>query len=126
MTQYLLILEWLKKNYPEYDVADFPSRSILYRNCFFMDVLEEKLKPEDYIFFQSGYDTHDLGGEEDFMHKMVIPRFPEQKMVMMPQTVYFRSKERDSLQTHTPGIRECCFLPGIMFLIRRRCRCFRI
>lgn len=95
MTQYLLILEWLRDNYPGYDVVDFPSRSILYKKCYFLDILERKLKPEDYIFFQSGYDTHDLGGEEDIMHKAVISRFPGQKMVMMPQTVFFRSKERE-------------------------------
>lgn len=95
MTQYLLILEWLKNTYPEYDIVDFPSRSILYDDCCFLDILEKKIKPEDYIFFQSGYDTHDLGGEEDIMHKEVISRFPSQKMIMMPQTVYFRSKERE-------------------------------
>lgn len=113
MTQYLLILEWLRKNYPEYDVVDFPSRSILYRNCFFLDILEKKLKPEDYIFFQSGYDTHDLGGEEDLMHKMVIPRFPGQKMVMMPQTVYFRSKERERQSSEAYSRNK-----GMLFLAR--------
>lgn len=95
MTQYYLILAWLRKNYQGYDIVDFPSRSILYRDCLFLDILRDKLKPEDYIFFQSGYDTHDLGGEEDIMHKKVIPRFPNQRMVMMPQTVFFQSKERE-------------------------------
>lgn len=95
MTQYFLILKWLKTNFQEYEVVDFPTRSILYRSCCFLDILENKLKSEDYIFFQSGYNTHDLGGEEDFMHKIVISRFPEQKMVMLPQTVFFHSKDRE-------------------------------
>lgn len=113
MTQYLLILEWLKKNYPGYDVVDFPSRSILYHDCCFLDLLEKKIKPEDYIFFQSGYDTHDLGGEEDLMHKAVIPRFPDQKMVMMPQTVYFRSKERERQSSEAYSRNK-----GMLFLAR--------
>lgn len=95
MAQYYLILQWLREHYPDYDIVDFPSRSILYHNSRFLDILEKKLKKEDIIFFQSGYDTHDLGGEEDIMHKTVITRFPNQKMVMMPQTVYFKSKTRE-------------------------------
>ena len=113
MTQYLLILEWLRKNYPDYDVVDFPSRSILYKNCRFLDILEKKLKPEDYIFFQSGYDTHDLGGEEDIMHKAVIPRFPRQKMIMMPQTVFFQSKERERQSSEAYSKNR-----GMLFLAR--------
>ncbi len=113
MTQYYLILEWLKRNYPEYDVVDFPSRSILYKNCLFLEILKKKLKPEDYIFFQSGYDTHDLGGEEDIMHKEVIPRFADQKMIMMPQTVFFQSKERERQSSEAYSKNK-----GMLFLAR--------
>lgn len=113
MTQYLLILKWLKNNYPEYDVVDFPTRSILYQDCRFLNILDKKLKKEDYIFFQSGYDTHDLGGDEDLMHKTVISHFPEQNMVMLPQTVFFQSaeRERESAEAYSKN-------KGMLFLAR--------
>lgn len=125
MTQYYLILAWLRKNYQGYDIVDFPSRSILYKDCLFLKILKGKLKPEDYIFFQSGYDTHDLGGEEDIMHKEVISRFPDQRMVMMPQTVFFQSKERErqSAEAYSRN-KRMLFLARDEVSYRNACRMF--
>lgn len=115
MTQYFLNLEWLRNHFQGYDVVDFPTRSILYQDSRFLDILEKKIKKEDYIFFQSGYDTHDLGGDEDLMHKIVISRFPKQNMVMLPQTVFFRSKEREKQSSEAYSQNR-----GMLFLARDR------
>ena len=57
-------------------------------------LMKERIRANDIIFFQSGYNTHDLGGREDLMHQLIIQEFPETEMIMLPQTVFFRSEER--------------------------------
>ena len=64
------------------------------KHCHLIDIMKKVIKKSDFIVFQSGYNTHDLGGNEDIMHQMVITAFPEIKMIMLPQTVYFQSEER--------------------------------
>lgn len=53
--------------------------------------------PEDIIVFQSGYTTQDLGGLHDLMHRLIIDRFPNFRIIMMPQTIFFKSQERRTL-----------------------------
>lgn len=94
LAQYYLIRKWYSEAYPDYRIVSFSSRAILAHGGRFLNILETIIKEDDYIVFQSGYDTHDLGGCEDEMHQKVIEKFPNQKMVMMPQTVFFRNPER--------------------------------
>ena len=94
MAQCYCIRRYFKKFFPEYNVVEILTRNYL-DNCFGLrNYLNTIIRPDDLIFFQSGYCTQDLGGREDLMHQAVIRDFPDNILVMLPQTVYFKSKKR--------------------------------
>lgn len=94
LAQYVCISEYLHSNYPEYKVIGIDS-TVYMGKCYpLRKIIKRLIKPSDLIFFQSGYCTQDLGGIEDLMHQKVIADFPNNRLVMMPQTVYFQSASR--------------------------------
>lgn len=94
MAQCYCIRRYFKKFFPEYTVVEILTRNYL-DNCFGLrNYLNTAIRPNDLIFFQSGYCTQDLGGREDLMHQAVIRDFPDNILVMFPQTVYFKSEKR--------------------------------
>lgn len=95
LAQCVCIRNFFKKNYPDFLVVEIDS-------TVFMDstkILRSKLKgiigKDDLIFFQSGYCTQDLGGVEDLMHQAVMQDYPQNKLVMLPQTIFFNNEERE-------------------------------
>ena len=94
LAQCFCIREYLKKYFGEYDVTEVFTRNYLDNSFGIRDHLKAVIKPEDIIFFQSGYCTQDLGGREDLMHQTVMQDFPDNPLVMLPQTVYFRDEAR--------------------------------
>lgn len=93
LAQYHCIGKWLRANYPEHEIVELEAETVVSRRFGFMDLFRKALKPDDLIFFQSGYTTQDLGGLHDEMHRLIATEFPEQPMVMMPQTVFFVHEE---------------------------------
>lgn len=94
LAQYVCIKKILNENYKDYSIIEIPS-SLYYNNI--NDIRTDinlSIKEDDLIIFQSGYCTQDLGGYEDLVHKMVTRQFPNNKLVLMPQTVYFKSEDR--------------------------------
>ena len=92
------IRKWIEENYPEYEVLEIPTRIIVDEKFNFLSILEKNVKENDIIIFQSGYCTHDLGAsQEDLMHRIVISKFPNNKMLMLPQTVYFQNQKRKKM-----------------------------
>lgn len=94
LAQCFCIRKYLKKYFPEYEVTEVFTRNYLDNSFGIRDYLKTIIKPNDIIFFQSGYCTQDLGGREDLMHQSVMQDFPDNPLVMLPQTVYFRSEAR--------------------------------
>lgn len=95
MGQHYCIKKWIGENYPDAEMIMFES-SVITDNFFtadFIKGLRRLLKPNDIIVFQSGYCTQDLGGDHTLMHKIICEDFPETKILMMPQTIYFQSEE---------------------------------
>jgi exopolysaccharide biosynthesis predicted pyruvyltransferase EpsI len=97
LAQYYCIRKWINENYPSVNVYEFESTTVIDTHFNFMDRLSKILNPADIIFFQSGYTTQDLGGNHELMHRIIIDRFPNAKIVMMPQTIFFKSEERKQL-----------------------------
>lgn len=97
LAQCYCIRRFFKKHFPGYTVVEIYSRNYLDNSFGLRDYLKHNIREEDLIFFQSGYCTQDLGGREDFMHQAVIQDFPDNQLVMLPQTVYFQSAERKEL-----------------------------
>lgn len=95
LAQCFCIRKYLKEQYSEYETIEVQSRIYL-DNVFGMrDFLKTVIKENDLIFFQSGYCTQDIGGREDLMHQMVIQDFPNNNLVMLPQTIFFKSVDRE-------------------------------
>lgn len=115
MAQYYCIRRFFEKYYREYTVIDVPSRNYLNNTFGIAGLLRENIAESDLIFFQSGYCTQDLGGREEEMHRAVIRDFPQNRMVILPQTVFFRSEENRQLTARVYNSH-----PDMLFLARDR------
>ena len=95
MAQHYCIKNWIFENYPDRQLVMVESSSITdprFTDLFF-DSLGKVFTADDIIVFQSGYCTQDLGGDHPLMHQLVIDRMPEAKILMMPQTIFFKNEE---------------------------------
>lgn len=93
LAQYCCIKDWLKENYKKFQIIEIDANSMIYAKKEFLNLLKN-LKKEDLIFFQSGYCTQDLGGFHDEVHRIAVDNAPGVPIIMMPQTVFFKSKEK--------------------------------
>lgn len=99
LAQGLCIRKWLKKNYSDYQVIEIETDALVNTPFSLLNKLVELYTAGDIIVFQSGYTTTDLGGFADEMHRAVMSVLPDADMLMLPQTIFFRSdknKERTS------------------------------
>lgn len=94
LAQGVCIREWIKKNYPDCTVIEIETNAIVNTKFSVLKNIKKYYKVNDFIVFQSGYTTTDLGGFADEMHKSVMQSLPEAKMLMMPQTIFFKSEDR--------------------------------
>lgn len=95
MAQHYCIKNWISENYPDRQLVMVESTSITdpqFTELFFNN-LKKVFRPDDIIVFQSGYCTQDLGGDHPLMHRLVCERIPFARILMMPQTIYFKSEE---------------------------------
>ena len=93
--QGVCIRTWLKKNFPKYNVIEIETNALVNTRFSVLGFLKATYKKGDFIVFQSGYTTTDLGGYADEMHRAVINSLPDSNMVMMPQTIFFKNKENE-------------------------------
>lgn len=115
LAQGVCIRRWLKKNYPNMPIVEIETNALVNTHFSLLKKLKETYKSGDLIVFQSGYTTTDLGGFADEMHRAVMEILPNGKMLMMPQTIYFKSdenKRRTSLCYNT--------MKRMLFLARDR------
>lgn len=115
LAQGICIQEWIKKHYSEYMVIGIETECLVATKLSLLNKLKKAYKEGDLIVFQSGYTTTDLGGYADEMHRAVIRILPDAKILMMPQTIYFKSK-----QNQTRTAREYSLAKNMLFLSRDR------
>ena len=94
LAQCMCIRNWIQKWYPTLNLIEVDSKVFMNPKSSLRKRLRTKIRKEDIIIFQSGYCTQDLGGVEDLMHQAVMEDYTENRMLMMPQTVFFNSIER--------------------------------
>lgn len=99
--QHYCILKWIQENYPDYSLVQFEADPVVYQKYDFIQRFKKVYRPQDIILFQSGYTTQDLGGYHNLMHEMVVEAMPDARILMLPQTVYFRKEEN---KRHTAAI----------------------
>ena len=92
LAQRYCITKWIRENYPEHELALVESDVIVNKNISkrFFEHLGKIYGDDDVIVFQSGYCTQDLGGNHPLMHRLVCEYMPDAKILMMPQTIYFK------------------------------------
>lgn len=111
LAQGLCIRRWFERYYSDIPVVEIETNALVNTHFSLLDKLKKKYKPSDMIVFQSGYTTTDLGGYADEMHRAVINALPEAKFLMMPQTIYFKSKEnQDRTSTCYNKAKDMLFL----------------
>lgn len=98
LAQTMCIRNWFMENYPELPVCEIYDSTIVNPRHHFPQLLQKVLGKDDLIFFQSGYNTQDIGGYQDEMHRIICDNFPDARIVFMPQTVLFQ-KEENRLRT---------------------------
>lgn len=94
LAQCMCIRQWLRTSYPEYKVVEVDSKVFMEPSSSLRIMLKKRIKINDLIVFQSGYCTQDIGGVEDLMHQAVMIDYPDNKLIMLPQTVYFQDEKR--------------------------------
>lgn len=98
LAQGVCIRRWLKKNYPKYHVTEIETDSLVNTEFSCLKKLKKAFNDEeDFVVFQSGYTTTDLGGFADPMHQAVIQALPNARILMMPQTIFFQTEKRKEL-----------------------------
>lgn len=98
LTQGICIRRWLKKHYPDFHVTEIETNSLVNTKHSVINKLKKAFNDtKDFVVFQSGYTTTDLGGFADPMHQAVIKALPNAKILMMPQTIFFKTQERKDL-----------------------------
>lgn len=95
LAQGMCIRRWLKKHYPCYQVVEIETNALVNTHLSALKLLKADYNKGDIIVYQSGYTTTDLGGFADEMHRAVMNALPESKMLMLPQTIFFKSKENE-------------------------------
>ncbi|HIT67889.1 MAG TPA: polysaccharide pyruvyl transferase family protein [Candidatus Merdisoma merdipullorum] len=88
MAQMYCIKKWVADNYPNYKVIEI-NTNISFDNMF-LNYIKKILGPDDIFLFQSGYCTTDKHLDH-YMHIKVMKKFPNQKSVILPQTVNLKS-----------------------------------
>lgn len=94
LAQGVCIRKWIRKHFPDYEVLEIETNALVNTTCSALKLLKTGYREQDIIIFQSGYTTTDLGGYADEMHCAVIRALPDAKILMMPQTVFFKSEKR--------------------------------
>lgn len=89
IAQTYCIYKYFLKYWNNYEIILLPSYSFYSRKV--LNKYYNNIREEDLIFFQSGYCTTDIHIDHT-MHKKVIEKFINTKIIFFPQTVLFRNK----------------------------------
>lgn len=110
MAQTYCTRKWIKESYPDYKVIEIRTRTTFDKK--FLVFLKNKLTDQDIFLFQSGYCSRH-NNPDHLMHLNIMSRFPNQKAVILPQTVNINSKKDIE---NTKSIFSCC--EKLLFIAR--------
>ncbi|WP_095174811.1 MULTISPECIES: polysaccharide pyruvyl transferase family protein [Blautia] len=93
LAQGVCIRRWINKHYPNYKLVEIETNALVNTKKSVLNILKANYRSDDFIIFQSGYTTTDLGGFADEMHRAVMGALPNARMLMLPQTIFFEKEE---------------------------------
>ena len=82
--------QFLQKYFPDYYQVEISTYELTKKEDFLHAILNE----EDILFINGGGNMGDVYLAEEEMHRMVVETFPNQKIIIFPQTIYFTSTEK--------------------------------
>lgn len=83
------IVDFCKKNYPEYGILIFTLHRF---NTYICTLLQFVIRKQDLIFFHSGYHMTDLYNEQS-VYLRLVEKFPHKKIVVFPQTISYKNED---------------------------------
>lgn len=90
MAQTFCTRKWIKDNYPSYKIVEIRTRASFDRKM--INFIKGIVTEDDLFVFQSGYCTRDTNADH-LMHVNIMSIFPEQRAVILPQTVLLKTKK---------------------------------
>lgn len=87
--QVIAIRAWLDQHFPQLPVIEIDKD----RGSYFLPVLQWLVNPDDLFFLHSGGNLGDRGRWSEGKRREIIIAFPENKIVSLPQTIYFSNTE---------------------------------
>ena len=84
----------LSEQFPEYFQVEISTYEFRQKEAF----LHAILNSEDILFIHGGGNVGDLYLVEEELHRKIISEFPNNKIVIFPQTIYFSDTERGALE----------------------------
>ncbi|MFW5804025.1 MAG: polysaccharide pyruvyl transferase family protein [bacterium] len=95
--QVVAIYKWLRDNYPNMPIIEIDKSE-----CVTMiKPLNKIINKNDLIFIHSGGNLGDRGIWSETGRRSIIQNFPKNKIVSLPQTIYFSETEKGSAEKKT-------------------------
>lgn len=95
LAQGVCIRRWCLKHYPDHKLVEIETNALVNTHFSCLGLIEKSYRKSDFVIFQSGYTTTDLGGFADEMHQAVIRMLPDARILMMPQTIFFKDQANE-------------------------------
>jgi exopolysaccharide biosynthesis predicted pyruvyltransferase EpsI len=87
--QVVAIRLWFKRHYPELQVLEVDKNEVIYGQ----GALKKIINTDDVIFLHSGGNLGDRGIWSETGRRMMIQNFPNNRIISLPQTIYFSNTE---------------------------------
>jgi len=88
--QVVAIYKWLKANYPDLPIMEVDKDECIKQ----IEALKSIIQKDDIIFIHSGGNLGDRGIWSETGRRSLIMAFPENKIVVLPQTIYFSNTNK--------------------------------
>ncbi|MBM6699641.1 polysaccharide pyruvyl transferase family protein [Bifidobacterium pullorum subsp. saeculare] len=85
------IERWASTNYPGHRVWVLDTMLLTFHDYQLLKSIRNIIAPTDRIFLHSGYHTTDLYMLEEKMQRKVVTMFPDMRVVILPQTIYYQN-----------------------------------
>lgn len=131
--------EYLLKSFPEYYQVEISTYEFKGKEAY----LHAILNPEDIIFINGGGNIGDTYPEEEELHRRIVSEFPNNRIIIFPQTIGFADlsgeelkksarvycahkelalfvrgeKSLNFVREHFPGVRAC-LMPDMAHILR--------
>ncbi|NCB92489.1 MAG: hypothetical protein EOM40_07935 [Clostridia bacterium] len=114
LAQTVCTLDWLRKNYPDTSIVEISSRDYYFNKRKMISIMKNAVTQNDLIVFQSGYTMTGVH-ENESMRQTILDAFPNNRIILLPQTIFYQTEEQKNWAVNTYKNRE-----NLLLLVRDR------